>query len=83
MSIYGRQAALRIVREFKTRDEHRNGTLHSRQFPVIVFTGPGGTHELLSLAAFDLNRRSGGYGSLPFPSPEPGPRTRRATLHRA
>ncbi|HEY2577087.1 MAG TPA: hypothetical protein VGI74_12335 [Streptosporangiaceae bacterium] len=85
------------MREFLTRDEW-GGALHSRQYPVIVFTGPrgigktallselawqldqkvpyaridcggftGGARELLPLVAFDLNRRSGGYGTLAFP----------------
>src|SRR5580698_6591495 len=93
----GREPALKLVREFLARDE-RDGALHSRQYPVIVFTGPrgigkttllgelarqldqkvpyaridcagftGGARELLSLAAFDLNRRSGRYERLPFP----------------
>jgi hypothetical protein len=95
--LYGRNAALQLVREFLTR-EQGNGMLHSRRYPVLVFTGMRGTgktalladlagrldqqvafaridcegfdgdaRDLLSLIAFDLNRQSGRYGSLPFP----------------
>jgi len=95
--LYGRNAALQLVREFLTR-EQGNGTLHSRRYPVLVFTGmrgsgktalltdlagrldqqvafaridcegfDGDARDLLSLIAFDLNRQSGRYGSLPFP----------------
>src|SRR5581483_141692 len=36
--LYGRNAALQLVREFLTR-EQGNGTLRSRRYPVLVFTG--------------------------------------------
>jgi hypothetical protein len=95
--LYGRNAALGLVREFLAREE-RDGVLHSRRYPVVVFTGmrgsgktalladlagrldqqvafaridcegfDGGARDLLSLIAFDLNRQSGRYGTLPFP----------------
>jgi hypothetical protein len=95
--LYGRDAAVELVREFLTRDE-RDGELYSRRCPVLVFTGPrgigktalladlarqldqqvpyvrvdcesfgGGARELLSLLAFELNKHSGRYGTLPFP----------------
>ncbi len=95
--LYGRNSALRLVREFLTREE-RDGALYSRRYPVVVFTGmrgtgktalladlagrldqqvafaridcegfDGGARDLLSLIAFDLNRQSGRYGTLPFP----------------
>jgi hypothetical protein len=95
--LYGRNAALKLVREFLTREE-RDGALCSRRYPVVVFTGmrgtgktalladlagrldqqvafaridcegfDGGARDLLSLIAFDLNRQSGRYGTLPFP----------------
>src|SRR5216683_2386813 len=95
--LYGRDAALGLVREFLIRDE-RHGVLRSRRYPVLVFTGTrgmgktalladlatrldqqvpyaridceefvGGARELLSLLAFELNRRCGRYGTLAFP----------------
>lgn len=95
--LYGRNAALSLVRELLTREE-RDGKLSSRHYPVLLFTGmrgtgktallaelarqldqrvpyamvdceefAGGAGELLSLLAFELNRRSGRYGTLPFP----------------
>jgi hypothetical protein len=95
--LYRRDAAIRLVREFLTRDQ-RDGMPVSRRHPVIVFTGPrgsgktalltgltrlldqqvpcaridcedfaGGAAELLPLLAFELNRRSGRYGTVPFP----------------
>jgi hypothetical protein len=95
--LYGRNPALALVREFLTRDEI-DGTLRSRRYPIVVFTGmrgtgktalladlagrldqqvayarvdcegfSGGARDLLFLLAFDLNRQSGRYGTLPFP----------------
>jgi hypothetical protein len=95
--LYGRGGALKLVREFLSREE-RDGALYSRRYPVVVFTGmrgtgktalladlagrldqqvafaridcegfDGGARDLLSLIAFDLNRQSGRYGTLPFP----------------
>jgi hypothetical protein len=95
--LYGRNAALNLVREFLAREE-RGGALYSRRYPVVVLTGmrgtgktalladlagrldqqvafaridcegfDGGARDLLSLIAFDLNRQSGRYGTLPFP----------------
>jgi hypothetical protein len=40
--LYGRGTAIRLVREFLTRGE-RDGTPVSRQYPVLVFTGPRGS----------------------------------------
>lgn len=40
--LHGRDAALRLVREFLTREE-RGQALHSRSYPIIVFTGMCGT----------------------------------------
>jgi hypothetical protein len=95
--LYGRDVAIRLVREFLARGE-RDGIPVSRQYPIVVFTGPrgsgktalvtklkqlldrnvpcaridcegfdGGATKLLPLLAFELNRHSGRYGTVPFP----------------